>query len=476
MSETFRAEIGKREIRRRAMNIARLSVKLDIGAQFPTDTPTKLCHMIGSVAQLVVDTIDDAPDTNLIHASELLSNMSLELRYVERSKLSQTPWSMIEATEEFLKSHAGQDAHFIVRPQWSQNYGLVSEFVKVYRARLEGLVWVAADKREAALAEVADSAIYCISFPRLERLNALLHANLGHELGHVIAQRWVDSEFETFWSSLEQEVLKEVRSETRKRFSGPDVDLFKYILERHVSGQTTQAMNIAQDCLKELMSDAVGVQLLGPAALSAAVEFSACLSLDDSPIDRNNYPPWRYRLRKAFAVCEDDLSTCADASGVPGRAGEAIRAYASWLLNVEGLTRDMSDWGTLEEEAITRVAYKRIEEQWSALRTKAMSFLCGGEKEPYRLSERLNCVGELVQRLLDDIPPNETGRWPDFKPASFEDILNAAWITKIWRISSGGGSKEVGDLDSLFRLVLKAVETSQVQQTFGKRLRIMEEV
>ncbi len=427
--------------------------------------------MICDVSLLVRDTIDQAPAMNLVHVGDLLSNMSLELRYVERSKLIHAPWSMVKATEEFLKRNAGTNSHFILRPQWSQNYGLISEFVKVYEKRLDALDWIDEQRRKSVLKDVYGENIYCISFPRLERLNALLHANLGHELGHVIAQRWVDSNFWRFWQIMEKEAEREIRKELTERWSGPEGELFTYILERQISDETTSAMNVAMDALKELISDAVGVHLLGPAALSAAVDFSSFMPLDDNPLDCGNYPPWRYRLRKMFLACKYDLEACRKEEESPTLpVQEAIEAYVDWVIDILKLADDKQDWDSLNATATTRIPYKGIEDSWDKIRKEAVGLLPGKPEDVYRLSKRLHDIAELVERLQKDIPPNETGCWPNTQPAVFEDILNAAWVFKIWKVREGNLGQDTEDNDTLYRLVLKAIETSQVQRTFGKKL------
>jgi hypothetical protein len=90
---------------------------------------------------------------------------------------------------------------------------------------------------------------------------------------------------------------------------------------------------------------------------------------------------------------------------------------------------------------------------------------------PYHLFKRANVIQELVQRLELHMPPNEIGLPPDTLPASFEDILNAAWVFKAkkMREDSEWGSPE--NIHRLRLLVLKGIESSFVQRVFGGRLR-----
>ncbi len=466
MKNHQRENLSRRELRRRAIGIARLAQKLEQISKFATNTPPKLCSLIGNVAKLLTDSIEEAPAGNLIHVGELLSLMSLELRFVERAKLEHTPWSMIQSTEEFLKHTAGDDSHFIIRPQWSQNYGLIGEFVKVYERRLCAFDWINSEKIKEALKDVDGQKIYCISFPRTERFNALMHANFGHELGHIIASKWDEAHFEEVWNEIENQAREENKKEIEQWWSSV-LEGNDFLLAREISAATKRARSVLDGGLKELISDAIGVHLLGPAALCSAVEFSSCMSLDDNPSESGDYPPWRYRLRLLLESCKKDFQAVNDSerNGIPQKAEEIILEFVKWAQSLGELTEVHDDSESLNRTAITRIPYNHIEQRWPGILKEAKGFL--PKDSSYSFSERIDYIAELVLRLDEDIPPCETGKWPDTTPADFRDILNAAWVYKIWLVTKVDDGTLDNELEKLFRLVLKAIETSHVQRTFN---------
>ena len=93
--------------------------------------------------------------------------------------------------------------------------------------------------------------------------------------------------------------------------------------------------------------------------------------------------------------------------------------------------------------------YEGYNDSWEEIRSSAISLLPGEPESAYRLSDRLPVIAELVERLQSDTPPNEIGCWPDSQPASFEDIINAAWIFKIWKMGGDSFNQEADDLDTL---------------------------
>jgi hypothetical protein len=79
-------------------------------------------------------------------------------------------------------------------------------------------------------------------------------------------------------------------------------------------------------------------------------------------------------------------------------------------------------------------------------------------------------IEDLVSRIEYDAPPNEIGIWPNNKPSSFEDILNAAWVFKAKRQKQLSW-ESASDFEKLYRLVLKGIEASFVHTVFGSQLR-----
>ena len=472
--DDWRESILRYQLRVKATTIKRLATKLEHAGDFPTDTPAKLSRLIRHSVEILSNNLETTPSDQLKNVILLLCLIAEHLRFVERSQTANTPWSMIQGTEQFLKCHTSSSTDFIIRPQWSNNYSLRGEFVEIYRTSLRGLEWIPIESWEASIEELAHEKIYCISFPRIERLNCLLHPNWGHEVGHIIAKKWIEANFDDLWQPEQAQIKSRIEQETLKN-PPPVAPLFQdFLIQQIVAQGADTAMQAARDGLTELICDAVGVHLLGPSALAAAIEFSAPLSIDESPLVCNMYPPWRYRIRLMLELCEKDLDIIKNDDEKVVYPGPVIEPFWNWLKKATYLVQNTADRTSLQSAITTREAYRVIEANWPQVRQQAIQLL-PDESEPYHLFKQVRIVEDLVRKLEHDTPPNEVGQWPDDSPASLEDILNAAWVFKTTRACPDSGWGTPDDFEKLFRLVLKAIEAGFVHRTYGAKLKTLEQ-
>lgn len=460
--------------------IERLAVKLEHAGDFPTETPSKLSQLIKCSAKIIKDYLEATPSDQLKNLNVLLCSIAEHLRFIERSRIANTPWSMVQGTEQFLKHQTSPSTDFIIRPQWSYNYSLLGNFVEAYSTSIQGLEWIPIESWEESIGKLANESIYCISFPRIERLNCLLHANWGHEVGHIIAKKWIDNYFDQLWQAEETQIRNKIEREIQQEIqrNPPPMDpLFaKFVVQEMSAEQVNNAMQVAKQGLTELICDSIGVHLLGPAALAAAIEFSAPLSIDESPLRCDMYPPWRYRIRKMVEVCEQDLQECSvdiDVRNVK-YPGPVIQPFWNWLKETTYLVQNTADIESLNSNISTREAYRVIENKWQQVKKEALNLLPDKSTEPYCLSKQVLTIEQLVHRLEQDTPPNEIGWWPKNSPSSLENIINAAWIYKIAKIQKDPDWASTDNFEKLYRLILKAIEVSFVHSTFGLKLKKLE--
>ncbi len=474
--ETWRENILRRELRSRAESLTRLAIKLEDGEDFPTDTPPKLCQLVNHTARMLGKEISNVPVTHLKYISLLLCNIAEHLRFVERSRIEHTPWSMIQATEHFFKKHTGKECHFIIRPQWSYNYGLIGEFVEVHRTKLQSFGWFDISGWEKAIGSIAHEKLFCISFPRIDRLNCLLHANWGHEIGHIIAAEWIQNNFSIMWQQEETKIKGEIEIKVKQDLPPVPVLFKDTFIKQMVAENISKAMKAAEQGLKELISDILGIHFFGPAALASASSFSAPHSPDENPLSRGMYPPWRYRLRLMVQACEEDLKVHdkTDGGKETKYPGAIIQPYFNWLSEIKNLVAISTDKDIINKKIATKVAYKFIEDNWEVIKTEVLELLPSGSKQPYRLFEHVSEIEQLVDKLEHNIPPNEFGEFPDYKHASFEDILNAAWIFKELKLTTDATWRSADDFENMYRLVLKAIESSFVHNEYGEKLKELE--
>lgn len=466
----WQEKIRRRELRRYAFSLCELSEKVQLTEDFTTDTPKKLAKLIEESSRLLAECIQSIPSNNLQEVDDFLGKIAAHLRYVERAKVTETPWSVIQTAEEFLKKQAGANSNFIIRPTWSYNYSLIGEFCEFYQIVLKCWSWFPLDKLNNLVPFLFSEAIYCISFPRTERQNCLLHTNWGHEVGHIIASRWIKANFEKLWRSAEPDIWKRIEVEVRRTPLPVVEPLFKeMVIHDAVSKKTRTAMEAAQAGLTELVCDIIGIHLFGPAALAAALEFAVRFELDASPLECDYYPPWRYRLRTMIDYCKDDLENNEEV----GYPGGVITPFINWLREAKNVVAIQNDVAVIKSKIETREAYDFVEKYWKDICVEVIGLLPSDSSKPYRLYKRPSIIESLVSRLQSMIPPNETEFLSD-TPACLQDILSSAWVYKIQKIVQDNEWGTTNDFNLLFRLVLKGCESSHIHSVWGKLLKEIE--
>lgn len=469
----WQEKIRRRELERFATSLIDFAKSIQLTEDFTTKTPPKLANLITQISTILVTKITKVPANSLHEINVFLSNLAAHLRYVERAKVTQTPWSLIETAESFFKKQIGEKTNFIIRPTWSYNYAVIGDFWNYYQVVLSSWNWFPINELKDNLKKEKeeekrfgeDESIYCISFPRLEKQNCLMHANWGHEVGHIIVNNWLENNFESIWRSVEIQIKQRIGDEVRK--SPPPVDpIFKEIaINETTSSLTRTAMEASKQGLSELLCDIIGVHLFGLSSIAAILEFASRFELDVSPLQCDYYPPWRFRIRKMFEYCEQDLK---ENEKYPG---EIVGPLIKWLNQAKRLIENKKDIDIINSAIETKEAYDFIEIHWKVTLQEIIKSLKVDFLKPYSLIERIKTIEILVKRLSFGIPPNEEANLSS-KPSLFQDIIASAWVYKIDKISNDPNWGKKEDLDLLYRLVLKAIECSYVHSILGPKLDI----
>lgn len=464
----------RRELIRCVRSLRKLAENTQITEDYVTETPAILAKLIAKIAEILEDEIPSGiPAEELEAVNAFVAFITSHLRYVERARVTQIPWSIVQPAEKLFQRVTDPNSLFIIRPTWSYNYSLTGEFWASYSSYLSNCAWFPLGKLLGELCSETgfskDQKIYCLSFPRVERLNCLLHANWGHEIGHILAKNWIDTRFADGWTKAESQIKNSIEEIVKK--SPPPVDpVFKDMAIKQIVAQEVKAtMKMAQQGLVELLCDRIGVHIFGPSALASAMEFAALFALDISPLQAGNYPPWRYRIRKMTEFCDLDIQDKQTAIGYPNAT---LKPFVDWLSIGKKLAASTSDYDALKQSIVTTEAYNFIENQWADACAAVIDTLPPELSEPYYLHGRYVVVSDLVSRISDGIPPNEStsnrGR-----PASLADILCSAWAYTIMRSTSDPKWGDDDDYSSLNRLILKACESSYVVSELGERIEKM---
>ena len=283
------------------------------------------------------------------------------------------------------------------------------------------------------------------------------------------SHQWVTKDFDALWSRHEPAVRKKIEAELAISPPPTSDPLFReWIVETQIASSAEEAMRVARDGLTELLCDAVGVHLFGPAAAAALLEFSARFSLDTDPQSTSRYPPWRYRLRQVAEQCRDDLaaSKTVFSAGLP----DCIRDFATWLSDIDKIAAITTDQDIIDCKAVTSEPYRVIREEWHRVLQAVIELIPDSVRDAYRLSERADIIRSLVTRLEEGVPPNELGTWPNSQPADLADILNAAWVYKVGEVKKSSHWGSMQQFGMLYRLVLKAIESSHVHRRYASRM------
>jgi hypothetical protein len=165
----------------------------------------------------------------------------------------------VQALEGFLQTTVGPEYRFIIRPQWSYNYAIIGDRLAYYRSLFQSLPgWISLDEWHAAIADAASYRIYSISFPRVERMNVLTHANWGHEVGHILISEWMADHFDALWQSGAHGIETAIRDYLESNSGAP-----KLLVDQFVATFMNDTLSLTRKSLKELISDAIGAHLLG---------------------------------------------------------------------------------------------------------------------------------------------------------------------------------------------------------------------
>jgi len=470
----WQEKLRRQELIRFTSSLIDFSKKIQLKEDFTTKTPPKLANLINQISEILLKKLPEVPNNCLHEINVFLNRLAEHLRYVERAKVTQTPWSLIQTAEDFFKQQIGEKSNFIIRPTWSYNYAVIGDFWNYYQIVLSNWNWFPIEELKANLknpkkqteinAFEADESIYCISFPRLEKQNCLMHANWGHEIGHIIVNKWLTENFEPLWGKVEIQIKQRIIDEIRKTPPPVDPIFREIVINEEASNLTRNAMDASKQGLNELLCDIIGVHLFGLSSLAAVLEFASRFELDISPLQCDYYPPWRYRIRKMFEYCQDDLN---EHDCYPG---EIVRPLIEWLNQSKQLANNTKDIDIINSAIVTKEAYVFIENNWNETQNQILDKLKGIFAKPYRIPEKIKSIEILVKRLVSGIPPNEEKNL-SFTPTSFQDIIISAWAYKFYKHSSDSDWGKKEDLNLLYRLVLKAIESSHVQYVLGSKLK-----
>lgn len=472
LTREWQTAILRRELCRQARNLRMLSEKLQERSGFANKTPSDFAVLVGRLADILDRQVESAPEPMLQRLGLIMCSLGQELQHVEHSRIAHTPWSLIPAFEAFSRSCTTHECRFLISPQWTYNYGVSPDVVAALTKILYSLDWVSPEEWRGIGEFSQSSKLHFLYFPQAERKNVLLHAILAHELGHILTQEAISAEFGRIWLEEEGRVESAFRAEACMTTGAQEEDIESTAsIQSTVASQTEHAKRVARRAFEELAADYVAVHLLGPAAFAALAEFAARKDLDAKPLASEDYPPWRFRLRWMAAQLKPDLDMLAS-SGTTNEDADSqpvtlLQPFLLWLRQTIEVAETEADTRILNREPVTREAFVIVEKRRASILSKAQELMPEPYHSPYRLSERLPAIHDLVLKMRSGIPPNEAGTWPNTSPADIRDILSAGWAYKYLQIAEDPAWATSENLSAMFRLMLKGIEASHVHARYG---------
>jgi hypothetical protein len=386
--------------------------------------------------------IDRFPDINPINYQRLylLINKRIipDLRYVQRAKTRNIPWSLVSNLDEMLKKELGEEYLLLFRPQWQFNFSVFTDDLVFYLKKVL-LIFFPADKTKID-GKFSNEKIHIFSFPFLEKTNVLLNSVIGHEIGHFYHKRWEENEYPKIKDEYNKKLKKYYEDIT------PDDFFIAY-------DNTEEGLKILSGMYREIISDIYGYFLFGPSIIFSLYDFSIFETNLTLPSEKNDYYPmtkYRIRILMKYLMEEDRgitelLSADKEFSGYLKKHIYRINQYLSMEDDLRLFSAERSFEKKLFESSLDSI----INDVKKSISSEYLDY---GD------------IGRLFGKLEKGIPINEL----DNVPIDITKILFAGWIYFI-KINEKDGKDEdeyVLNYQILMRLLLKSLHSSYVHKKY----------
>src|SRR6266516_7173386 len=193
-------------------------------ADFASPNPSLLAKLIIRISAEVASelvrlrNLYNSDPSNILRQIRLLDNfikeLATHLRYVDGARTINVPWSLPKPLE-VLVSRFIPNRTVMLRPQWKYNYTIsIGDLGASYRQQRKSIL--PATTLDAIFADFPNG-FHILSFPTIERQSALLHSDLAHELGHLLADQYLTQESNDYVAVLSEHVREQVTKENEAR-------------------------------------------------------------------------------------------------------------------------------------------------------------------------------------------------------------------------------------------------------------------
>lgn len=433
-------------------------------SDFPASSPESVLTLLQEVLEFLRAEINAADnDDTLSMYCFVLRIIGGWLVFFDNAGTEQTPRGLVQLLEN-LMPHLAPNATILLWPQADYNYS-IRDLSQLIANATELLI---PEKQRQPLLARFKGPLKLMSFPRIERDNILMHAVLGHEIGHPVAESYLAEEER---SEDYQKALLEAAAFSQKYVKaklGPDAagteslklgtEVLKHLIE------------LRKRALQEMLSDAVAICSFGPSALFALFEFLRTAGWDRPPMPTQFYPPSRRRLRYALQIT-DRLGYCtalSTAANQNTRAKPAALGAIGLIDHVRELAAQTKDQEEINRDELCAYAYAWVD---ASLKTATEFTLKQTKQVCYDAELMRKELPELIERLQHGIPPNEIGDPINAKGVDPRSAIAAAWAFKLSGFALPDGQRKpdpVKELGALQHLTLRAIEYIFMKRDYQK--------
>lgn len=388
------------------------------GKDHYSNAPLKIIDTLIEVVEEVINYYEelsayDTDDITFIRLSLYLSQLHTLIEEIKTVETSDVPVELLPFLEQIMKKY-DSDSMIYLRPTKEYNYTHINLLGYIINSAYNNLSYECKDNKK----------ISRICFPLTEKNNAMLHCIFSHEIGHyfneefsILGQMISNIKIDKNILAVIIERQRKQYIETKKVINGTTISLDMFFeIEPIKARYTEEYTKTLENWLRELIADAIGAIIIGPAFLFSLIELASSSSKYDdySP----SHPPLFLRVYIIQQILDTHGYTRIFEKYPKIRSKiDELRSTSSLLLD-----RDETDLESrLLKSSIKPTLPKLIEK--CKLSIKPMYDLYEVDKE----------IVELIKSIKNLIPPNEIIIREEERtyPANPVAILNASWIVKL---------------------------------------------
>jgi hypothetical protein len=360
-----------------------------------------------------------------------------DIRYVQRAKTRNIPWSLVSNLDEMLKKEFGNDYLLLFHPQWQFNFSVFTDDLVFY---LKKILLIFFPANETEINKIfSDKKIHIFSFPFLEKTNVLLNSIIGHEIGHFYHKRWEENEY--------PKIRNEYNKELKEYYGGIITrdDFFS------AYDNTEEGLKMLSGMYREIISDIYGYFLFGPSIIFSLYEFSTFETHMTLPAENNEYYPmtkYRIRILMKYLLEKDKRIT--------GLLSADKESSCYFKKHIDRINQYLGKDDDLRLFSAKRSIEKKLFES-------SLDSIIGTVKKS--ISEDYLDYGDinrLFGKLEKGIPINEL----DGVPIDITKILFTGWIYFIKINEKYEGDEYILNYQILMRLLLKSLHSSYVHKKY----------